>query len=66
MAIKSLQPRNVFSDLYTVFLFTRSDIRICLIPVVSAARQRSAFITEVTYARRYLLSLLPPCLVPFD
>ncbi|KAL4063855.1 UbiA prenyltransferase family-domain-containing protein [Scleroderma citrinum] len=33
MAVKYLQPRRIFSDLYTVFLFTRSDIRICLIPV---------------------------------
>lgn len=39
MAIKYLQSRNILSDLYTVFLFTRSDIRICLIPVVSTVRQ---------------------------
>ncbi|KAI6037488.1 UbiA prenyltransferase family-domain-containing protein [Pisolithus marmoratus] len=33
MGIRTFEPLKIFSDLYTVFLFTRSDIRIALIPV---------------------------------
>ncbi|KAG6334282.1 hypothetical protein ID866_4810 [Astraeus odoratus] len=32
-SIRILKPGKIFDDLFTVFLFTRSDIRICLIPV---------------------------------
>jgi len=42
------KPLQIFSDLYTIFLFTKADIVIALIPVVSVVYYLRAFDTEAT------------------
>ena len=53
------KPQQIFSDLYTIFLFTKADIVIALIPVVSIIYRLSMFFDTEAYKTLFAIAAAP-------